>query len=108
MRYFLWYLAFSVCIAFVIVTAEESIKKKALLSSIIRNNATVVPVPTSGLYWNNLSVQDAKGKFLLHNFCGCVENGHVCGILGPSGKYKRSQTACTLTVITFGVMSKNT
>ena len=108
MRYFLRYkyLASFVCIASVIVTAEGSIKKNSLLSPVGRNNATIVPVSTSGLYWNNLSVEDAKGKFLLHNFCGRVENGHVCGILGPSGEFKSSQTACNLTVTTLGVFVK--
>jgi len=97
MRYFLRYkyLASFVCIASVTVTAGGSIKKNSLLSPIVRNNATIVPVSTSGLYWNNLSVQDAKGKFLLHNFSGRVENGHVCGILGPSGAGK----TCTLSSI---------
>jgi ABC-type multidrug transport system ATPase subunit len=67
---------------------EEETKSSS--SSSVRNNATstVVPVLTSGLYWDKLSVRDVKGKFLLHTFYGHVENGQVCGILGSSGAGK--------------------
>jgi ABC-type multidrug transport system fused ATPase/permease subunit len=43
---------------------------------------------TSGLFWNNLSVQIPGGHFLLHDFTGFIPNGHICGILGPSGAGK--------------------
>jgi ABC-type multidrug transport system ATPase subunit len=68
---------------------EEETKPSSSSLSSVRNNATstVVPVP-SGLYWDNLSVRDTKGKFLLHTFYGHVENGQVCGILGSSGAGK--------------------
>ena len=43
-----------------------------------------------GLHWNNLSVQTSDGKFLLHNCHGFIPDGHLCGILGPSGAGKVS------------------
>lgn len=42
----------------------------------------------SGLFWNNLSVQIPGGQFLLHKFHGFIPNGHICGIIGPSGAGK--------------------
>lgn len=41
-----------------------------------------------GLYWNDLSVQMTDGTFLLHNCHGFIADGHMCGILGPSGAGK--------------------
>ena len=41
--------------------------------------------PTSGLYWKDLSVQTVGGTVILHPTQGFVSNGHVCGLLGPSG-----------------------
>ena len=42
---------------------------------------------SSGLVWNGLSIQTSSGQCIVHSFDGFIENGHVCGILGPSGKY---------------------
>jgi ABC-type lipoprotein export system ATPase subunit len=50
-------------------------------------------VPTSGLFWNDLSVQTADGTFLLRNWNGFIPNGRVCGILGPSGAGKSTTLA---------------
>ena len=43
----------------------------------------------SGLVWNGLSIQTSDGHCLVHSFDGFIADGHVCGILGPSGKLKR-------------------
>lgn len=40
------------------------------------------------LLWNELSVRTLKGHTLLRQFSGSVEDGEVCGILGPSGAGK--------------------
>ena len=42
----------------------------------------------SGLVWHDLSVHINKQTPLLHNCTGFVPNGHVCGVLGPSGKLR--------------------
>jgi ABC-type lipoprotein export system ATPase subunit len=43
---------------------------------------------TSGLYWNDLSVQTSSGHYLLYPTHGFVGDGQICGILGPSGAGK--------------------
>lgn len=43
----------------------------------------------SGLFWTNFSVQTADGRFLVEEWSGFVQNGHICGVLGPSGAGKR-------------------
>lgn len=45
-------------------------------------------VTLSGLYWSDLSVQTCDGVFLMHNSCGFIPDGQMCGILGPSGAGK--------------------
>lgn len=50
----------------------------------IRNGTGI----TSGLYWNDLSVQTSSGQYLLNPTHGFVGDGQVCGILGPSGAGK--------------------
>jgi ABC-type multidrug transport system ATPase subunit len=42
----------------------------------------------SGLFWTNFSVQTADGSFLVQEWSGFVRNGHICGVLGPSGAGK--------------------
>lgn len=42
---------------------------------------------TSGLLWQDLSVATSDKEYLLHPSSGYVENGSVCGILGPC-KYR--------------------
>ena len=49
-----------------------------------RKNETL----SSGLIWNDLSVQTSSGTYLVHNCHGFVPNGNICGILGPSGAGK--------------------
>jgi hypothetical protein len=51
----------------------------------LRRNSTGI---TSGLYWNDLSVQTSSGHYLLNPTHGFVGDGQVCGILGPSGAGK--------------------
>ena len=60
-------------------------------SSSPNNTASTTNATSSGLYWDNLSVQTtttSDGTFLLHPCRGHVANGHVCGVLGPSGAGK--------------------
>ncbi|CAB9528087.1 Putative white-brown complex homolog protein 30 [Seminavis robusta] len=58
------------------------------------NNGTVpltVSLPSgssSGLLWQDLSVMTPSSQCLLRSSSGFVENGHICGILGPSGAGK--------------------
>lgn len=53
-----------------------------------------LPTPTTdeklrkGLLWQGLSVATSSNDYLLHPTSGFVENGHICGILGPSGAGK--------------------
>lgn len=64
-----------------------------------RTNETIplrvsLPTPTTdeklrkGLLWQGLSVATSSNDYLLHPTSGFVENGHICGILGPSGAGK--------------------
>ena len=48
---------------------------------------------TSGLFWNDLSVQSADGNYLLAYFNGFIPSGTICGILGPSGAGKSTTLA---------------
>ena len=41
-----------------------------------------------GLVWQDLSVRTQDGVFLLQNCSGMIPNGHLCGLLGPSGAGK--------------------
>jgi ABC-type uncharacterized transport system fused permease/ATPase subunit len=41
-----------------------------------------------GLVWNDLSVRTQNGTFLVQNCHGMIPNGHLCGLLGPSGAGK--------------------
>jgi hypothetical protein len=45
-----------------------------------------------GLIWNDLSVCTKNGTFLVKNCSGRIPNGHLCGLLGPSGAGKVGQT----------------
>jgi ABC-type Mn2+/Zn2+ transport system ATPase subunit len=44
------------------------------------------------LIWNDLSVCTKNGTFLVKNCSGRIPNGHLCGLLGPSGAGKVGQT----------------
>ena len=71
-----------------------------------RQNETVsltVKLPTrteptygksKGLLWQDLSVVTPNNEYLLHPSSGFVENGHVCGILGPCTFAKRMYNDC--------------
>lgn len=72
---------------------------EAFPSQAYRMNETLyltvaLPAPTSaedpsgGLLWQDLSVVTPDNHYLLHPSSGFVENGAVCGILGPSGAGK--------------------
>jgi ABC-type glutathione transport system ATPase component len=49
-------------------------------------------ISTSGLIWKNLSVGTTTTlddvTYLLRNCSGKIPNGHLCGLLGPSGAGK--------------------
>lgn len=52
-----------------------------------------------GLVWKDLSVRTRKRMngsttFLLQNCSGMIPNGHLCGLLGPSGAGKVSTATC--------------
>ena len=38
-----------------------------------------------GILWEDLNVVTQEGKQILHSSSGYIANGHVCGIIGPSG-----------------------
>jgi len=63
----------------------------AVIANDINEKQEVAKMKESfGLSWRNLSVckvGNEKNRFILNPSNGFVRNGHMCGIIGPSGEF---------------------